>query len=158
MKGRDAPTIAHDLGRSRRAVQQWVRWYNQEGLGALRDAPRSGQPKKLTLAQEAQLCAWLDAGLEPDAGESARRGPEVHRHLQREFGVKYSLAGAYAVLHRLGYSALMPRPRHRQADAAARAQFTTNAPLLSRGSGGTTRARSSKSGTRTRPASGSRAR
>lgn len=156
-RGRDAPTIAQDLGRSRRAVQQWVRWYNEEGLDALRDAPRSGQPKKLTPAQEAQLCAWLDAGPDLDAGESARRGPEVHRHIQREFGVKYSLAGAYAVLHRLGYSALRPRPCHRKADAAAQAQFTKAAPLLSRGSGGTTRARSSKSGTRTRPASGSRA-
>lgn len=158
MKGRDAPTIAGDLGRSRRAVQQWIQWYNREGLDALRDAPRPGQPRKLTPAQESQLCAWLDAGPDHEAGECARRGPEIHRHVEQTFGVKYSLGGAYAMLHRLGYSALMPRPRHRKADAAAQEEFTTSAPLLSRISGVNTPSGSSKSGSKTKHGSASKAR
>jgi hypothetical protein len=34
------------------------------------------------------------------------------------------------MLHRLGYSALMPRPRHRKADAVSHEQFTKDAPPL----------------------------
>lgn len=158
MKGRDAPTIAGDLGRSRRAVQQWIRWYNTEGLDALCDAPRSGQPRKLTPAQEATLCAWLDAGPDHEGGECARRGPEIHRHIERALGVKYSLGGAYALLHRLGYSALSPRPRHRKADAAAQEQFSKDAPFLSRKPAVKTRAASSRSGTKMKRGSGSRGR
>lgn len=158
MKGRDAPTIAEDLGRSRRAVQQWIQWYNREGLDALRDAPRPGQPRKLTTEQESRLCAWLDAGPDHEAGECARRGPEIRRHVEQTFGVKYSLGGAYAMLHRLGYSALMPRPRHRKADAVSQERFTKDAPLLSRISGVNTRNGSSKSGSRTKRGSGNTAR
>lgn len=156
-RGRDAPTIAGLLGRSRRAVQEWVRWYNQEGLGALPDAPRPGQPKKLTPKQEEALCAWLDAGPDVDRGESARRGPEIRKHIEITFGVKFSVGGAYSTLHRLGYSALRPRPRHRKSDPAAQAQFAKDAPLLSRMSGESVSARSSKSGSRMKPGSASKA-
>ena len=156
MRGRDAPTIADTLGRSRRAVQEWVRWYNQEGLGALRDAPRPGQPRKLTPSQEAALRAWLDAGPEPD--ECARRGPEIRRHVEETFGVKYSVPGAYAMLHRLGYSALRPRPLHRKTDAAAQEAFTTSAPLFWSASAASVPGGSSRSGSRMRPASASRGR
>ena len=51
--------------------------------------------------------------------------------LEREFGVKYSLDGAYDLLERLGYSCLAPRPRHEKNDPAAVAQFKEQAPLLS---------------------------
>ena len=157
-QGHDAPAIARLLGRSRRAVQQWVRWYNQEGAGALPDAPRPGQTKKLKPEQEAGLCAWLDAGPPKDGRECAYRGPEVRAHIQAAFGVPYSLSGAYDLLHRLKYSALRPRPRHRKADPLAQEAFKQSAPLLYRTCGVSSPARSSRSGTRTRPASASRAR
>ncbi|MFO0828432.1 MAG: winged helix-turn-helix domain-containing protein [Phycisphaerales bacterium] len=51
--------------------------------------------------------------------------------LEREFGVRYSLMGAYDLLHRLGYSALRPRPRHEKRDLAKQAEFRERAPLLS---------------------------
>ncbi|MFO0836599.1 MAG: winged helix-turn-helix domain-containing protein [Phycisphaerales bacterium] len=139
-------------------MQQWIQWYNREGLDALRDAPRPGQQRKLTTEQESRLCAWIDARPDHEAVECARRGPEVHRHVEQTFGVKYSLGGAYAMLHRLGYSALMPRPRHRKADAVSQEQFIKDAPILSRISGVNTRYGSSKSGSRTKRGSGNRAR
>ena len=157
-EGHDAPSIARLLGRSRRAVQQWIRWYNQEGAAALPDAPRPGKTKKLNPEQEAGLCAWLDAGPPKDGPVCAYRGPEVRAHIRAAFGVPYSLSGAYDLLHRLKYSALRPRPRHRKADAAAQEAFRQSAPLLYRTCGTSSRARSSRSGTRTRPALASRAR
>lgn len=157
-QGHDAPTIARLLGRARRAVQEWVRWYNQEGVGALRDAPRPGKTKKLSPQQEAGLCAWLDAGPPEDGPVCSYRGPEIRAHIKETFGVPFSVSGAYSLLHRLGYSALRPRPRHRKADALAQEQFRKSAPLLSKLSAESGPARSSRSGSRTRPASASRGR
>ena len=51
--------------------------------------------------------------------------------LEREFGISYTLDGAYDLLHRLGYSCLKPRPRHERADPAAVEAFKRQAPLLS---------------------------
>jgi len=157
-RGHDAPSVARLLGRSRRAVQQWVRWYNQEGVGALPDAARAGMKPKLKPEDQAQLCAWLDAGPPPDGPVCAYRGPEVRAHIKAAFGVPFSVSGAYQLLHRLGYSALRPRPRHRKADTAAQEAFKQSAPFLSRTCGASSPAGSSRSGTRTRRASASRAR
>jgi len=35
----------------------------------------------------------------------------------------YRLSGVYALLHRLGYRCLMPRPRHPKADSQAQEAF-----------------------------------
>jgi transposase len=58
------------------------------------------------------------------------RGRDVVSILEREFGVTYSLDGAYDLLERLGYSCLTPRPRHERADPAAVADFKERAPFL----------------------------
>jgi transposase len=171
MRGHDAPSIAAMLGRSRRAVQDWVRWYNREGIEGLPDAPRPGQPPKLSKEQEQRLCAWLDQGPGPDGPSCARRGPEVRAYIEDNlgvgiyvsgsestFGVGFSVSGSYDLLHRLGYSALRPRSRHYKADGAAQEQFKKDAPLLWTGCGVISPARSSRSGTRTRRVWVSRAR
>ena len=76
--------------------------------------------------------ARLDAGPRPDDGVCALRGKDVVRILRREFLVKYTLAGAYELLERLGYSCLAPRPRHEKSDPAERQRFREHAPLLYR--------------------------
>ena len=58
------------------------------------------------------------------------RGLDAVRILAAEFGATYSLAGAYALLHRLGYSCLSPRPVHERNDPAATDAFRERAPLL----------------------------
>ena len=51
------------------------------------------------------------------------RAADVKRILAREFNVVYSLKGVYKLLHRLGYSSLAPRPRHKLADPVAQEAF-----------------------------------
>ena len=54
--GQTAPEIAKGIGLSRRAVQEWVRRYNQEGLAGLET--RSGQGREPILSEdERQLVA-----------------------------------------------------------------------------------------------------
>jgi transposase len=70
----------------------------------------------------------------PADGVCTLRAADVRRILEREFGVLYSLKGVYKLLHRLGYSSLAPRPRHRLADPAAREAFKKTPPKPSTGS------------------------
>jgi transposase len=131
LEGRDAPAIAMMLGRSRRTVQQWVYAYRDGGLDAIHPPNRQGRQPFLAREREAELMARLDAGPRPEDGVCTLRGRDVLRILQREFGVRYSLQGAYDLLHRLGYSSLRPRPRHEKNNPAAMKKFRKAAPLLS---------------------------
>jgi putative transposase len=131
LDGQKAPAIAKALGRARRSVQDWVYAYRDGGVDALRPRPRPGRPTKLPREREAELKARLDAGPRPeDGGVCTLRGKDVVAILEREFGVKYSLDGAYDLLERLGYSCLSPRPLHEKADPAAAEDFKARAPLL----------------------------
>src|SRR5688500_6419053 len=131
LDGREAPAIAKALGRARRSVQDWVYAYRDGGIDALRPRPRPGRPTKRPRDREEELRARLDAGPTPaDGGVCTLRGRDVVAILEREFGVKYSLDGAYDLLERLGYSCLSPRPLHEKADPAAVEQFKRDAPFL----------------------------
>jgi len=158
LRGFEAVPIGDKLGRSRRFVQYWVYRYRDQGLAALTDRPRSGQPTRLPRADEDRLRARLDTEPQPQDGVCSLRGADVVRVLREEFGVTYSLPGAYDLLHRLGYSYLRPRPQHRKNDPAAMQAWLKDAPLLSRKSGTSIPTRRSKSGSRTKPASGKKAR
>src|SRR5215213_572018 len=113
------PAIAMSVGLSRRICQRWIYRYNEEGLEGLDD--RRGQELKppLTPEQEEQVCRRLEAGPTPEDQVCSLRGVDVQRILAIEFGVFRSLPGIYHLLHRLGYSYLRPRPRHRRADPQA---------------------------------------
>jgi transposase len=128
--GDEAVDIAKALGRARRSVQDWAYAYRDGGIDAIQPARRKGREPKLPREREAELAARLDGGPRPSDGVCTLRGRDVVSILEREFGVRYSLGGAYDLLHRLGYSCLTPRPLHEKSDPAAIEQFKTDAPLL----------------------------
>lgn len=133
LEGGEAAEIAQALGRARRSVQDWVYAYREGGIDDLLPGKSPGRPTKLPRGQEAALKARLDAGPRPEDGVCTPRGKDVVAILRREFGVSYSLDGAYDLLERLGYSCLTPRPLHEKNDPAAIAEFKGRAPLLSGG-------------------------
>lgn len=131
---REGDEIAEMIGRSPRFVDEWVGRYRRGGLAALVPRKQPGRRPKLTPEQEAKLRARLDAaardGPPVEDGVCTLRGKDVCRIIEQEFGVTHTLGGIYDVLRRLGYSSLVPRPRHRKNDPAAMAQFQQDAPLL----------------------------
>ena len=153
LQGQSAPDIVRHTGRSRRFVQRWAYVYRDLGLASIGERPRSGRPTRLPRNQEALLKQRLEAGAQPDDGVCSLRGRDICRILEQEFGVHYTLDGAYDLLHRLGYSYLKPRPRHRKNDPLALAQFQKQAPLLSRKFNRPIPSSAWKSGSRTKPAS-----
>lgn len=131
LDGGEAARIAAMLGRSRRSVQEWVYAYRDGGIDAIHPPKRPGRTPKLPREREDELRARIDAGPTPADGVCTLRGKDVVRILDREFGVKYSLDGAYDLLERLGYSCLSPRPKHENQDPQAQERFKGDAPLLS---------------------------
>ena len=133
MDGLEGDDIALRLGRSPRFVDEWVGRYRRGGLAALRPRKQPGRRPKLTPEQEEHLKARLDAGPRDSDGVCTLRGRDVCRIIEAEFGVVHTLGGIYDVLRRLGYSSLVPRPRHRKNDPAAMQKFEReDAPLLRR--------------------------
>ena len=130
LDGQEAVAIAAALGRARRSVQDWVYAYRDGGIDDLRPGRSTGRPTKLPRQREAELRARLDAGPLPADGVCTLRGRDVVRILEQEFGVRYSLDGAYDLLERLGYSCLTPRPLHEKADPQQVEQFKQHAPFL----------------------------
>ena len=116
MKGWTAPAVAMAVGLSRRVCQNWIARYNADGLAGLED--RRGKDSQLPLSseEEAAFRERIEAGPTDADQVCSLRGKDFQRILAEEFGLLRSLASVYWLLHRLGYSYLRPRPRHRKAD------------------------------------------
>jgi transposase len=124
--------IAQCVGRSPRFVDEWAGRYRNGGIEALVQKKQPGRKPKLTAEQEKKLKARLDAGALESDEVCSLRGKDICKIIQKEFGVVHTLGGIYDVLKRMGYSSLMPRPRHRKNDPAAMEVFEKDAPFLSR--------------------------
>lgn len=132
LQGEKASDIARTLGATERSVFSWVSWYNEQGLAGLPDAPRSGRPLRMTPELIDRFRARVEAGALPQDGVCTLRAVDLKRILKDEFEVEYSLNGVYWLLHHLGYSYLMPRPRHRQAKPEAQEEFKKKPRLSSK--------------------------
>ena len=115
-QGWTAQDIADALGCSLKAVKNWVAQYNRGGIQALHERPRSGRPPRLDPQEYPRLKQRLDAPPRPEDCVCTFRGLDVQRILEQEFGVLMSLQAVYDLLARFGYSSLLPRPQHEDAN------------------------------------------
>lgn len=148
MEGKTAFEIGRQLGYTMRWVQKWVGRYNQKGLEGLYDLPRSGQPPKLKAEDQQKFMLRVETGATAENGVCVLHGRGFQQILRQEFRADYSLGGVYGLLHRLGYSCLRPRPRHRKNNPEAMDRWKAQTPLLLNKSGGNTRTSRSGSGAR----------
>jgi transposase len=115
---------ARATGLGRATLYRWLARERTGGPAALRDRPRSGRRRRLSAEQRAEVRAWVLAG--PDVqkdGVVAWRGGDVRAMVEQRFKVKLAPSSAYRLLDELHLSALVPRPRHGDADPAAQAAF-----------------------------------
>jgi transposase len=159
LEGLTADAVATQTKLCRRQVQNWVRRFNAEGLAGLEDREGRGRSCPLSAEQQSQFKARLDRGPTSEDPVCTLRGEDIRLILAQEFGVLRKLSSVYYLLHSIGYSSLAPRPRHVQADPARQALFKkANCPSNSRPSPPRTPTSSSKSSSRTKRDSGSKAR
>lgn len=141
LEGQPTEAIMHTLDRSKNFVQRWVYAYRDGGIDAIAPRRQSGRPRKLTELEEIQFRERMLAGPKPQDAVCSLRGKDALCILRSEFGVKYSLPGVFALLHRLGLSPLVPRPKHKKNDPEKMRQWLQGAPLLSKRSGQKDRAK-----------------
>lgn len=134
LEGYPTKTIMQMLDRSKNFVQRWAYAYRDGGVDAIAARSPSGRPAKLTKYQEHQFRQRLLEGPQPEDGVCSLRGKDVRRIIEQEFGVQYSLPGVYDLLHRLGFSSLQPRPKHRKNNPHVMQAWLEEAPLLSKAS------------------------
>jgi len=150
LEGASDQEVADELGHSLAWVRRWRRRFEAQGVEALWDRPRSGQPPKLARDKQKAFIARVTAGPRPEDIVGVWRGEDLRRVLASEFGARYSLRGVYALLRRLKLSWLAPRPRHPKSDKQAQEKFKAQAPLLSKRSRPRAPASGSSGGSRTR--------
>ena len=121
--GHTAPEAAKVFPISDTQLRMWVRRYDTQGLEGLRDRPRPGRPTILDPNKVEALKERIRTGPAEADGLAAYRAEDVRRMLAEEFGSDYSISGTYFLLHRLGFSSLVPRPVRPKTDPAAQAAF-----------------------------------
>jgi transposase len=131
IEGLPTAQIQRVLCRSRGFVQRWAYAYRDGGIGALKDKPRGGSTAKISGENLLRLKARIDAGPTPADKVCTLRGKDIRRIAKDELGATVSLSSVYRTLQTLGYSCLVPRPRHEKQDLAAQERFTQEtAPFL----------------------------
>jgi transposase len=122
-EGHTAVAIARTLGVGRRTVQDWIHWYNTEGLARLSGKVPPGKAPPLSPEDLEKFLARIEAGPRPEDQVCALRGLEAQRILHAEFGVVRGLSTALRLLQVARMAKLMPRPRHPDSDPAAQEAF-----------------------------------
>ncbi|UPT97736.1 IS630 family transposase [Bradyrhizobium barranii subsp. apii] len=122
-EGEKPSAVIESYGFHRSVIYRWMRTAKGRGKGlrALASRKGTGRPKKLTAAQERQVFRWIN-GKNPlqygfDFGLWTRQ--IVRELVEREFGVRLSLASIGGMLARLGLSAQKPLQRAYQRDPEA---------------------------------------
>src|SRR4029077_20024449 len=77
---------------------------------------RPGRPRALAPEHYPRLKRRLDAPPTPQDGVWTLRAAGVRPILERDVGGRMGPQAVYDLLHRLGYSDLMPRPHHEEAN------------------------------------------
>ena len=156
--GHTVPEAGQIFSLGETQLRHWVHRYNAQGVKGLQDRPRSGQPPKLKQEQVAAFRVRLEAEPRPADGVCALRAKHLQGILHREFGAEYTMAGTYFLLHRLGYSCLVPRPRHPKSDPQKQEEFKKNFQRVWRKSKPPIRGNAWKSGDKTKRGSGNKVR
>jgi transposase len=160
LEGSSRAEAARHAGMDRQTLRDWVHRYNAGGLDALRDRPRSGRRPRLTPEQGAELATVVEQGPDPDRDGVVRwRRIDLQALIEARFAVRLHERTVGKVLRRLGFTRLSVRPRHPKADEAAQEAFKKASPSWSaRRFPSAPAASRSRSGSKMRPASASRAR
>jgi transposase len=112
--------VARQVGVHRQSVNRWAKQWAKGGRAALKRAPRTGRPSKLSEVDRQRLLEGLQQG--PEA-LGYRNGLwtawRVADLIERQCGVKYSTVQAWRLLRALGWTPQRPMGRALERNEAA---------------------------------------
>jgi len=159
LEGSSRAAAARAAGMDRQTLRDWVQRYNAEGLAGLHDRPRSGRKPRLTPEQMGELETVVEQGPDPARDGVVRwRRVDLKALIKARFDVELHERSVGKLPRRLGFARLSVRPQHPLSDPAAHEAFKKGSlGWCRRRCLSTRKACRSRSGSRTRPASASRA-
>jgi transposase len=118
--GWSVPQIARHLGMCEKSVRAWIRLFLEQGFDALRDAPPSGRPSRLTPAIRETVRQ------EFAKGDRTWTASQVAEWIAERFGVSVSVSHLRRLLRRwkLSYKRTGRSLKHKQKPDAVAAQQT----------------------------------
>src|SRR6187431_1807109 len=120
-------------GMDRQTLRDWAHRFNTHGPAGLKDNRRRGNPRRLSVAQLAELAQIVETG--PDRVEDGVvrwRRVDLQHVIEERFGVAYHERTIGKLLKALGFSHISARPRHPKQDGEVIQAFkkTSRARLL----------------------------
>jgi transposase len=160
LEGSDRTHAAETCGMDRQTLRDWVHRYNAEGVEGLCNRKSAGRTPLLGPEERAKIAALVEAGPDPDRDGVVRwRRIDLKRKIEDLFGVTMHERTVGKLLAGLGYVRLSTRPQHPKSDPEAQEDFKKASPTRSPGAyRRALRASLSRSGSRMKPASASKAR
>ena len=114
--GESCTQIAKFLYLDDDTIRGWYNRYRESGWEALAVDGWKGGQSRMTSAQEAALCTWLE-------GRFCRSTVEIRSHIASEFGLEYSHSGCIKLLARLGFEYRKPEALPRAVPAERQEEF-----------------------------------
>jgi transposase len=153
-------SAAEACGMDRQTLRDWVHRYNEGGLEGLRECRHNNRLSPLTPEAGEALAALVEQGPDPAIHGVVRwRRVDLKRELEARFGIHVHERTVGGYLARLGYRRLSVRPQHTDADPQEQDAFRRTSPKSSAMRFRRKLSASpSKSGSRTRRGSASKAR
>ena len=146
-------------GMDRQSLRDWVHRYNKEGLDGLADRARSGRPASLSWVEQGKFSSWVEEGADLARDGVVRfRRVDLRDRIAAEFGVSLHERSVGKLLRRLNFRRLSVRPQHPKSDPAAQEAFKKTSKTWQKRRSASALASRSKSGSRTKQGSGSKAR
>jgi transposase len=123
-QGMTCPQVAQVLGDSPRTVQNWLRWFEDEGLAGLTEADRPGRPRALTEQQRAQVSEALRSlpavyGLNGNLWD----GKTLSAFIAKRFGIELGVRQCQRLFRQLEFWLRKPRPVIAHADPERQRAF-----------------------------------
>ncbi len=104
--GMVAAHIATDLHRNRAWACVWLKRYDEEGVGGLKNKPRTGRPSELS---EEDICSIKTTLKESNQGWTTKQVEEL---IIKKSGIKYHYTHIYRILRKWGFKQKVPRKVH----------------------------------------------
>ncbi len=116
--------IAKQLKTDSDRVRAWIVRYNKDDIDGLRDRPGRGDKPTMTARQEKALSQALERSpRSAKVNSNIWTGRAVQEFLAEKGWFECSLAGAYAIIHRLGFPLQRPTRQSLEAEPQAAQRF-----------------------------------
>ena len=124
-EGRTSREIGNITKKSFKIVTIWINRFNKEGIGGLKNKPKSGKPPKMNKEQFKKLKEDIEKSPKKFGYKQSFWNTKLIRiHILQHYITNYTDRHVQRLMHKFGYSLIKPRSRHFKRDPSQKEEFT----------------------------------